>query len=189
MKKVTLLFEHRAYKYVLVSEGLVGYVLLVYGKDFSFDCCVCCYSQHHEQMAVAIKENRGELKRILICGHSSRYNAKLGVDATFDDFTPEGKEVVMNKMAELKEMILREISGKDDEADLAALAFFEEELRRKKFLDEQKAISERNRTMVRKLIAELRYEDARMHCEACGLNFEEFMTEARKHLTPAAKAS
>lgn len=141
------------FRYFLLTEGKEGYVVITCNGELDFDQCMCCCSAR-DTVGEAIKANRGGLSKVTMCGTYSKYNTELGVDATFDELTSDEKEAIKVKITALKAEIDRTMEA--------------EETRKN------------NIVAVCKLIRELRYEDARMHCVVCGLNYEEFLEEARK---------
>jgi len=119
---------------------------------------MCCWEDDRQEIGDTIKTNRGALTKLILCGTCSDYNAQLGIEATFDDLDETEEDAIKAHVTALKGDIDAELNNC-----------------RKK---------ESNMRDVRSLLENLRYGDARQHCQVCGLDYDFFLKEiAEKHST------
>ena len=143
----------------------MGYVVLTDGEGLDFGQCMCCWTDDQQEIGNTIKANRGSLKKLILCGICSDYNTQLGIEATFDDLGAAEKDTIKAHITNLKE-----------EIDAVFDNYRKQESNMRK--------QESNIRNVRRLLDELRYEDARQHCQVCGLDYDQFLKEAcEKHAT------
>jgi hypothetical protein len=146
------IYTRPSWRYFLVTEGDVGYIVITNNNKLDLGQCMCCCTARKE-IGEAVRANRGTLTKVTMCGTHSAHNTELGIDATFDDLNKEEWNQLEAKIMALEVQILAVIKQSDKLAS--------------------------NIAEVRSLLRQLRYEDAKQHCEVCGLNYETFLEEVK----------
>lgn len=149
------IYTRPSWRYFLVTEGDVGYVVITNNDKLDLGQCMCCCTARKE-IGEAVRANRGTLTKVTMCGTHSAHNSELGIDATFDNLGNEELTQLEEKIRAL-EVQIHSVIRQHDKLNA-------------------------NIAKVRELLSQFRYEDARQHCEVCGLNYETFLEEVKARM-------